>query len=119
MPLYLGRVSYTSDAVKAMVAEPQDRSEVANEVAQSLGAKLIGFWFSFGEFDAVFIVEAPDNATAAALAMAIGAGGALSNVETTVLLDPDQALEAMRKARGASYRPPSYLGPYPPQPPSA
>jgi len=119
VPLYLGRVSYTSDAVKAMVAEPQDRSEVANEVAQSLGAKLIGFWFSFGEFDAVFIVEAPDNATAAALAMAIGAGGALSNVETTVLLDPDQALEAMRKARGASYRPPSYLGPYPPQPPSA
>jgi hypothetical protein len=39
--------------------------------------------------------------------MAVGATGALSNVETTALLDMDQAQDAMRKAGSATYRPPS------------
>jgi uncharacterized protein with GYD domain len=107
MPHYLGRFSYSPDAVKAMVANPQDRSEAAREVAESLGAKLLGYWFAFGEFDGVFIAEAPDNATAAAIAMAVGGAGALSKLETTVLLDMDEAQEAMRKAAGATYRPPA------------
>jgi uncharacterized protein with GYD domain len=105
MPLYLGRFSYTTDAMRALVNEPQDRSAAAREVAESLGGKLLGFWFAFGEFDGVFLMDAPDNASAAALAMAVGAGGAVS-VETTVLLDMDEAQEAMRKAGAATYRPP-------------
>jgi uncharacterized protein with GYD domain len=106
MPLYLGRFSYTTDAMKALLNEPQDRSAAAREVAESLGGKLLGFWYAFGEFDGVFLMEAPDNASAAALAMAVGAGGALSEVETTVLLDMDEAQDAMRKAAAATYRPP-------------
>jgi uncharacterized protein with GYD domain len=107
MPLYLGRFRYTTDAIRAMVANPQDRGKSAAEAAESLGAKLVGFWFSLGEFDGVFLVDAPDNATAAALAMLVGGSGALSGLETTVLLTMDEAQEAMRKAADASYRPPS------------
>ena len=107
MPLYLGRFSYTPDALKALVAHPQDRSKAAAKVAKSLGGKIVGFWYAFGEFDGVFLMEAPDNATVAALAMAIGAGGALSKVETTVLLDMQEAQEAMQKAAAATYTPPS------------
>ena len=106
MPLYLSRFSYTTDATKALLNEPQDRSAAAREVAETLGGKLEGFWYAFGEYDGVFLMEAPDNATAAALAMAVGAGGALSEVETTVLLDMDEAQDAMRKAAAATYRPP-------------
>jgi uncharacterized protein with GYD domain len=106
MPVYLGRFSYTADAMKALMAQPQDRSAAAGEVAESLGGKLLGFWYAFGEFDGVFLLEAPDNASAAALAMAVGGGGGLSDVETTVLLDMDEAQEAMRKAAAATYRPP-------------
>ena len=106
MPLYLGRFSYTTDAMKALLDQPQDRSAAAREVAESLGGKLLGFWYAFGEFDGVFLMEAPDNASAAALAMAVGAGGALAEVETTVLLDMDEAQDAMRKAAAATYRPP-------------
>ncbi len=106
MPLYLGRFSYTTDAMKALLDQPQDRSAAAREVAESLGGKLVGFWYAFGEFDGVFLMEAPTTASAAALAMAIGAGGAISEVETTVLLDMDEAQDAMRKAAAATYRPP-------------
>ena len=107
MPMYLARFNYTPDAVKALLDQPQDRSAAARELAESLGCKLLGFWYAFGEFDGVFLMEAPDNASAAAVPMAVGAAGAVSSVETTVLLDMDEAQEAMRKAATATYRPPS------------
>ena len=107
MPLYLGRFSYTTEAIKAMIGNPQDRAQAAAEAAESLGGKLVGFWFSFGEFDGAFVMDAPNNATAAALSMLVGGSGALSKLETTVLLTTDEAQEAMRKAAGASYRPPA------------
>jgi uncharacterized protein with GYD domain len=106
LPLYLSRFSYTTDAMKAMLNQPQDRSAAAREVAESLGGNLLGFWFAFGEFDGVFLMEGPDNASAAAVAMAVGASGAISDIETTVLLDMDEAQDAMRKAAAATYRPP-------------
>jgi uncharacterized protein with GYD domain len=104
--LFLGRFRYSSDAMKAMMANPQDRSAAAREVADSLGGKLEGFWFAFGEYDGVYLMDAPDHASAAAVAMAIGSSGAISDVETTVLLDMDEAQEAMRKAAAATYHPP-------------
>jgi uncharacterized protein with GYD domain len=107
MPLYLCRFSYTTDAVKALVEHPADRGKAAAEAAETLGIKLIGFWYSLGEFDGVTLAEAPDNATVAALAMLVGGSGALSRFETTALLTMDEAQQAMRKAGEASYRPPS------------
>jgi uncharacterized protein with GYD domain len=106
MPVYLSRFSYSQDAKKAMLDQPQDRSAAARELAESVGGKLLGFWFAFGEFDGVFLMEAADSASAAAVAMAVGASGALSEIETTVLLDMDEAQDAMRKAAAATYRPP-------------
>jgi hypothetical protein len=38
--------------------------------------------------------------------MVAGASGALAKTETTVLLTMDEAQEAMRKAGGATFRPP-------------
>jgi uncharacterized protein with GYD domain len=107
MPLYLGRFSYTTDSVKAMVSNPHDRSKAAAEAAESVGAKLLGFWWALGEFDGMFLLEAPDNTTAAALSMVGGGAGALSRFETTVLLTMDEAQEALRKAADATYRPPA------------
>jgi uncharacterized protein with GYD domain len=110
MPLYLGRFSYSTDAMHAMVSNPQDRSEAAREVVESLGGKLLGFWFALGDFDGAFLIEAPDNRSAAALAMAVGGAGAVADIETTVLLDMSEAQEAMRMAARATYRPPVRTG---------
>lgn len=107
MPVYLGRFAYSSEAIKALVDNPQDRAEAAAEAAESVGARLIGLWYAFGEFDGAFLVEAPDNATVAALAMLVGGSGAIAKTETTVLLTMDEAQEAMRKAGRATFRPPS------------
>jgi hypothetical protein len=52
------------------------------------------------------LCEAPDNASMAATAVAIGAGGALSAMETTVLLTVEETLAALKKAAAIKYRPP-------------
>ncbi|MGH2357621.1 MAG: GYD domain-containing protein, partial [Candidatus Limnocylindria bacterium] len=60
----------------------------------------------FGEHDGCTLWEAPDNVSMAATALAIGAGGALSSIETTVLLTVEETLEALEKASTIRYRPP-------------
>jgi uncharacterized protein with GYD domain len=107
MPQYLARFSYSPESIRAMVDNPQDRAEAARGAIESLGGKLLGFWFAFGDCDGVFIAEAPDNTSAAAISMAVGGTGALSSLETTVLIGMDEAQEAMRKAGAATYRPPA------------
>ena len=42
----------------------------------------------------------------AAVAIAIGGGGALSKLETTALLTVDETLEALGRAKAVSYRRP-------------
>jgi uncharacterized protein with GYD domain len=66
--------------------------------------------YAFGEYDVVVLMEAPDHVSAAALALAVASGGALKAQQTTVLMTPEEGVEAMRRASGTGYRPPgNYL----------
>ena len=68
--------------------------------------KVLCFYYTFGEYDVVVIVEAPDNVTAAALAMVVASGGALKALKTTVLMTSQDGYMAMQQASGTSYSPP-------------
>ena len=106
MPLYLTRFSYTPETWARLIGNPEDRRPAAQEYIESVGGKLHGFWYAFGEHDGYSLWEAPDNVSMAAVAVAIGSGGALSSIETTVLLTVDETIEALRKAGEVQYRPP-------------
>ena len=106
MPLYLTRFSYTPETWARLISNPEDRREAAASYIESVGGKLHGFWYAFGEHDGYNLFEAPDDVSMAAVAMAIGGGGALSSIETTVLMSVDDTLEALRKAEQVRYRAP-------------
>ena len=53
----------------------------------------------------VGIVEMPNNVSAAAFSMALGAGGACTNVRTTPLMTTEEGIEVMKKAAGCGYKP--------------
>jgi uncharacterized protein with GYD domain len=106
MPMYLSRFSYTPETWARLVSKPEDRRAAAQQYIESVGGKLHGFWYAFGEYDGYNLWEAPDNVSMAAVAVAIGGGGALSKVETTVLLTVEETLTALDKARSVSYRAP-------------
>lgn len=106
MPLYLSRFSYTPQTWARLIEKPEDRRKAAESYIGSVGGKLHGFWYAFGSHDGYTLWEAPNNVSMAAVALAIGAGGALSSIETTVLVSVDETIEALRKAKEIKYRAP-------------
>jgi uncharacterized protein with GYD domain len=106
MPLYLSRFSYTPETWAKLMQNPEDRRKAAQSYIESVGGTLHGFWYGFGAHDGYNLWEAPDNVSMAAVALAISAGGALSSLETTVLLTVEETMEALRKAGEVRYRPP-------------
>ena len=107
MPHYMVQAAYTVGAWGGLVKDPQDRAEALRPAIERLGGKLVSFYMSFGEYDAVVIVEMPDNVSAAAVSIAAAAGGAVKAIKTTPLMTVQEGMEAMRKAGQAGYRPPS------------
>jgi uncharacterized protein with GYD domain len=107
MAFYLFQCSYTPAALKALVDNPQDREAAARTLIESMGGKLHHFFFSFGKSDVVALIEAKDDVTMAAGALAIGASGAMSSGATTKLLTSSEAMGAMKAAKvaSASYKP--------------
>jgi uncharacterized protein with GYD domain len=104
MPKYLLQINYTLDGVKGVVAKGGSaRKSAAQAAAKSAGGKVDSFYFAFGDRDAYAIGEFPDNASAAALALAVSAGGG-ATVTTTVLLSPEEIDQAA--AANIKYRAP-------------
>ena len=106
MPMYLTRFRYTPETWARLVKNPEDRRAAAKQYIESVGGKLHGFWYAFGDHDGYNLWEAPDNVSMAATAIAIGGSGALGSFETTVLLTVEETLAALRKASSIAYRPP-------------
>ena len=104
MASYLIQVSYTTAAVAAFIANPQDRSDVIRKAIESLGGKLHNIYLAFGDYDVVGMFDMPDNVSAAAFALAIKAGGSCKAVKTTPLLSPTDGVAVQKKAAGANYK---------------
>ena len=106
MPLFLSRFSYTPETWARLIANPEDRREAAQTYIESVGGRLHGFWYAFGTHDGYNLWEAPDNVSMAAVALAIGGGGALGSFETTVLMSVEETLDALRQAGQIRYQAP-------------
>ena len=106
MPLYLSSFSYTPETWARLIENPEDRREAAKSYIESIGGELHGFWYAFGAHDGFTLWEAPDNVSMAAVALALSGGGAISSLETTVLMSVDETIEALRKAGQVKYRAP-------------
>ena len=105
MAQFLVQVAYSPEAWANLVQNPQNRIQAVASVIKKLGGKLMQGWLSFGDYDAVVIMEMPDNISAAAFAASIAGGGSCKSVKTTPLLSPDEGVAAMKKAGGSGYRP--------------
>jgi len=105
MPLFMTQVAYNPEAWQALIHNPQNRMDVLRPVIEKLGGKVISGYFAFGDYDTIAIFELPDNVAAAAIAIAIAAGGACKSVKTTPLMGTAEGLEALKKAAGTGYKP--------------
>ncbi|MGA8270565.1 MAG: GYD domain-containing protein [Candidatus Sulfotelmatobacter sp.] len=105
MPHYLHQIAYSREGWEALMAHPQNRIEAVRPAIEKLGGKIETAWFAFGEYDVIVVAELPDNVSAAAIAIAFASGGACKTVQTTPLMSPEEALQAVKKAGECGYRP--------------
>ncbi len=107
MPLFMYQAAYSSESLAAQIKDPKDRIEVVRPMFEAVGGKILASGFSFGEYDVVAIYEAPDDTTAASLALAIGATGAAKSAKTTRLLSSQEWVAALTKAQtvAPTYKP--------------
>jgi uncharacterized protein with GYD domain len=103
MPKYMFKASYGSEGAAGVLSKGgASRRDAIAKAAESVGGKLESFYFAFGGTDAYVVVELPDNATAASMALTVSSSGVVG-VETAVLLEPD---EIKPGSASPDYRPP-------------
>ncbi|HET6960972.1 MAG TPA: GYD domain-containing protein [Terriglobia bacterium] len=104
MPKYMIQASYAGEGTKGVMKEGGTKRRATVEAnVKAAGGSVEAFYFAFGEADAFVIVDLPDNATAAALSMAVNASGVV-NLKTHVLLTPEEVDQAAKKS--VKYRAP-------------
>jgi uncharacterized protein with GYD domain len=102
MPIYISRGRFTSEAIKGMLAKPENRQEAVAKLFQSVGGKLIGWYLTFGRHDWLAIGEFPNERAAASAILAAAAGGSLSDIETTVAMTAEDAAATFGSAGKAA-----------------
>lgn len=107
MTMYLTRFSYTPETWSAMIDRPEDRRDMARAIIESVGGRLHGFWYAFGDYDGYTLWEAPDNVKMASVAIVLSSRGAIKSQETIVLMTVDETLDALRGAAQVPYRRPA------------
>ena len=104
MAKYLVQFSYTGDGLKGLLKEGgSKRREAIEQLVKSMGGKLEAYYFAYGEYDGIGIVEGTDIVNQLAGLLAINASGAVKT-KTTVLLTPEEVDQAVKKI--PSFRPP-------------
>jgi uncharacterized protein with GYD domain len=107
MALYMVQFAYTAEAWATLAKNPQDRSGPVRELAQKLGGRLVGFYYCFGEYDGVGLIELPDDTAAIATSVAAVAPGHIKAIKTTRLFTVEETMEAIRKVGSLAFQGPS------------
>jgi uncharacterized protein with GYD domain len=87
MANYIALLSWTDQGVKAY-GNTIDRAEAAGELAEKFGATLKELYWTLGPYDVVGILDAPDDESATAFALALSSQG---NVRTDTMRAFDTA----------------------------
>ena len=100
MTIYISQGRYTREAMEGMISSPEDRAEAVGKLAKAAGAKLLGHYFTFGEYDFLVLLESdgPVTDTMAAMLTA-GSTGGVTDLKTTIAVTSKEAMKAMSSAK--------------------
>lgn len=90
MATYVELISWTEQGVRAY-GDTVKRADAAAATFAKMGGKLTDIYWTLGPYDLVVVAEFPDDETATAAALALGAVG---NVRTTTMRAFDRAAMA-------------------------
>jgi len=114
MAKYLALFGFSSEAIKQFVVSPSDRAAAVRRLVESVGGSLECYYWMFGQYDGVAIVEMPDSRTHAAVTLAIISSDAFTHFETHELIEIDDLAGIAARARNIAYQPPGAERPHRP-----
>ena len=76
MSKYILLINWTEQGVKA-VRESAGRWDAAKDLAKKSGCAFETIYMTFGQFDLVAVLDAPDDEAAASLCLRVSMGGAI------------------------------------------
>ena len=74
MATYIALSNFTDQGIRT-IKESAKRADAVKEAASKFGARMTQIYWTLGKYDLVAIIEAPDDASATAFALAIGSAG--------------------------------------------
>jgi|SRR5215467_6698325 len=106
MAKYLVLFNLSGETVKRFIAQPSDRAAVVKGLAEAVGGSLESYYWMFGQYDGLAILELPDSKTAAALSLVVTSSGSFTKFETHELIESGDLAQIAERARAVSYQPP-------------
>lgn len=112
MSKYLVLFTFKGETLKAFMKKPTDRAAVVSEAAESVGGRLESYYWMLGQYDGFAILDMPDSAAAAKLAVTVSSTGAFTHLETHELFSSEQVLQLMKASGDVSYFAPGQSAEY-------
>ena len=98
MPIFITQGRYTREAIKGMITKPEDRADAVSRLLSKAGGRLLNYYVTFGEYDFLLIADAPSETQMAAVLMAAGSGGGVTDLRTTLAITSLEAKGALAAA---------------------
>jgi uncharacterized protein with GYD domain len=103
MGIFITQGNYTGDAIKGMVDNPEDREGAVAGLMESVGAKLLQYYITTGEYDFLVVSEGDnleDFVAGLMIAVSTGRGTNLKTIQALTAQEAKQAMEKANSARG-------------------
>ncbi|TVO70020.1 GYD domain-containing protein [Sedimenticola selenatireducens] len=101
MSIFITQGNYTDQAIKGMIDKPEDRKAAVTGLMESVGAKLLQYYITTGEYDFMVIAEGDSVTDVMAGLMIAGSTGSVTNLKTVQAVTTQEAKSAMEKAKTA------------------
>ncbi|MEO3427234.1 GYD domain-containing protein [Pelagibius sp. CAU 1746] len=100
MTIYITQGHYSREAIRGMVAKPEDRAEAVADLVKAAGGKLLNYYVTFGEYDFLVVMESDKNLTDLMSVLFVAAAtGGVTDLHTTVAVTSKEATKAMKQAK--------------------
>src|ERR1700712_2753918 len=98
MPIFITQGRYSREAIKGMIVKPEDRADAVSRLISKAGGRMLGLYFTFGEYDFLLIADMPGETQMAAAMLAAASSGGVTDLRTMLAMTSTDATGAFAAA---------------------
>jgi uncharacterized protein with GYD domain len=99
MGIFITQGNFSAQAMKGMVENPEDRVVAVTSLMDAIGAKIIQYYITMGEYDFLVVWETDNFTDTVALLMVIASTGGTTNLKTVPAMTTLEAKGSMEIAK--------------------